>query len=117
MPHIEVKDKGSADLYFEFMEPRERKEFFEDLTSDEKPIVSLPDFGKIDKNVNISNPVVKEIKDDDLTKNTENFIERFINDKRTPMRPFLEYNDKQHKYELKPKYDLEKLVKDISQSK
>jgi hypothetical protein len=68
MPHVDVKDKGAADLYFEFLEPEDRKEFFNDLTSKDKPTIKLPDFGKIDKKgPEISNKV-KEINDDDISK-------------------------------------------------
>jgi hypothetical protein len=117
MPHIYVEDKGDADLFFEYLEPHERQEFFEDLTGKDKPTIKLPDFGKIDERVVITNPDVKEITEEDLSSQTEKFIERFVRDKQKPKKPYLEYDDKKHKYELKPKYDLEKIIQEITTKK
>jgi hypothetical protein len=116
MPHIDVKDKGSADLYFEFLEPKERKEFFDDLISDENPTIELPNFGKIENGPDISNQV-KEINDKDLDKSDEEFIKRFVEEHRKPARPFLEYDEEAHKYKLKKKYDLERIVREFSKSR
>lgn len=110
IPWIEVKNKGDADLFFEFVEPSERKEFFEDLVSEDHPTISLPDFGKV-IDVDIRNKV-KNLKVDEIEPKTEEFIKRFIRDQKVK-RPFLEYDDKKHKFVLKPKFDIEKMIKDI----
>lgn len=113
MPHINVEDKGAADLYFEFLEPKDRKEFFKDLTSPEQPTIKLPDFGKIDKDgPEISNDV-KEMNENDITPKTEESIKFFMTDKKIPPTPYLDYNNKKHNYELKPKYDIEKMIQDF----
>jgi len=114
MPWIKVKDKGDADLFFEFVEPSERKEFFEDLTGDDHPTISLPDVGKV-VDVNITNKV-KKIKFDEIEPKTEEFIKRFIRDQKVK-RPFLEYDDKKHKFVLKPKFDIEKMIQDVVSNK
>lgn len=116
MPHITLeKSKGSADLYFEFLDPEERQEFFEDLTDSKQPEIELPDFGTVE-DVQIKNPEVKELSINDLSKQTEDFIRQFVKKKR-PSRPFLEYDEKHHKFLLKPKYDLEKIIKDVVKQK
>lgn len=112
MPHIKIKDKGFADLYFEFLEPKDRKVFFEDLKSKEKPIIKLPNFGKVDK-YEILNNQVKEFSIKDLTKDSEKFIEHFIETEKKPPHPFLEYNKQIHEFELKPKYDIENMLNEI----
>ncbi|MDD5650211.1 MAG: hypothetical protein PHF86_07345 [Candidatus Nanoarchaeia archaeon] len=113
MPHIKTKDESSADLYFEFLDPKDRKDFFEDLTGRDEPDISLADFGTIgDKD--IVNKEIKRINIKDLTKNTEEFIKRFVRDTRKPKYDFLDYDENSHKYVLKPKYDIEKMIKDIT---
>ena len=113
MPHINVEDKGAADLYFEFLEPKDRKEFFKDLTSPSQPTIKLPDFGKIDKNgPEISNDI-KEMNEKDITKKTEDFIKFFTTDPKIPIHPYLDYNNKKHNYELKSKYDIEKMIQEF----
>ena len=111
MPHVLLKNKGDADLYFEFLELPERREFFEDLTSKDQPTITLPDFGHIG-DFDIVNPDAKEINETDLLRGGEEFIERFVNKGDSP-HPFLEYDKNKHKYKLKPKYDLEKIIKEI----
>lgn len=113
MPHVDVKDKGSADLYFEFLEPEERKEFYNDLVSDKQPTIELPNFGKIDNGPNISNPDVKELNNSELDESDEEFIRRFVFNYQKPSRPFLQYNNEDHKYELKPKYDLDRIIREF----
>jgi len=83
------------------------------LTSKEKPTIKLPDFGKIKDDVIISNPEVKELNEDNLSEDVENIIEKFVKDYRKPSRPFLEYDRKKHKYELNPKYDIDKILDDV----
>jgi hypothetical protein len=115
MPHIDIKDKGAADLYFEFLEPKERKEFFNDLTDKDRPTIELPDFGRIhQKGPNITNEV-KKFNENDISKNTEKFIEYFSKDLRETSTPYLVYDDKKHKYKLKPKYDLEKMIREFTE--
>jgi len=111
MPHVLVDDKG-ADLFLEFLESPDRHEFFDDLTSSDQPTIKLPDFGRV-KNFDISNPSVKEITEKDLTESDEDLIKRFVQDKKEPKYPFLEYDDIKHRYKLKPKYDIEKMLKDV----
>lgn len=112
MPWINVKNKGDADLYFEFLEPKERKEFFDDLTSTTEPTVTLPDFGKV-IDYDITNPNVKQFSIKDIDKSSEEFIKRLVRDHAKVTHPFLDYDDKRHKFVLKPKYDIEKMIHDI----
>jgi hypothetical protein len=114
MPWIKVKDKGSADLFFEYLDYENRKEFFNDLTSKEQPTIELPDFGEVEigeKKVDINNDV-KQINESEITQLDEEFIKRFLNEHQHPVTPFLDYNDKKHKYQLKPKYDIEKIIRE-----
>jgi hypothetical protein len=114
MPWVEVKDKGSADLFFEYLDYEDRKEFFDDLTSKQQPTIKLPDFGKVEigeKKVEIHNDV-KEMNESEITQVGEEFIKRFLKEHQHPATPFLDYNDKKHKYELKPKYDIEKIIRE-----
>ena len=71
----------------------------------------MPNFGQIG-NYLISNPA-KTITKNDLLRGGEDFIKLFVNDKNKTSHPFLEYDEKKHKYKLKPKYDLEKIIKTI----
>ncbi len=112
MPQINIKNKGDADLYFEFLEPKERKEFYEDLIGEDQPNIKLPDFGKIDHGPEISNEV-KEMNESELSENAEDLIKRFVKDKHKPAKPFLEYDDQKHRFELKPKYDIEKMLQEV----
>lgn len=41
LPHIDVKDKGPADLYFEFLPLEDRKDFYDDLTSQQEPDIEI----------------------------------------------------------------------------
>lgn len=111
MPHVRVKDKD-ADLYFNYLEPKERQEFFDDLISEEQPTIKLPDW-EIPEVIDASNPEVKNINKKDIDKNTEEFIKRFIKDHSKSEKPLLEYDNKQHKYKLKPKYDIEQIIKEF----
>jgi len=109
MPHIKLKDKGAIDLFFEFLEPSERREFFEDLS--EGSTIKLPDFGTVGQSV-IENKV-KELEEKDLTKRDEDFIKSFLREQQVA-HPYLEYEKSQHSYKLKPKYDLERMMKEIT---
>jgi nucleoside-diphosphate-sugar epimerase len=115
MPHIKVKeegkDKGTADLFFEFLESPERKEFYEDLT--EGSNIKLPDFGKVD-GIEIKNPEVKNLNEKQITNKDEEFIKRFLRDQKVN-RPYLDYDKSQHSYKLKPKYDLEQIMKEVTE--
>lgn len=112
MPHVLLKEKGGADLYFEFLEPKEKKEILKDLTSDDKPTIELPDFGQVGK-YHIKNPA-KTISKDDLLRGGEDFIKMFV-DTKSP-HPLLEYDETHHKYKLKPKYDLKKILDELEAS-
>jgi hypothetical protein len=113
MPHIDVKDKGTADLFFEFLESPERKEFYEDLT--EGSDIKLPDFGKVD-GIEIKNPQVKNLNEKEISNKDEEFIQRFLREQKQKIkRPYLEYDKSEHSYKLKPKYDLERIMKEVTE--
>jgi hypothetical protein len=99
MPHILLKNKNFVDLYFEFLEPKERQEFYDDLISPQHPSIKLPDYGKV-KDIDISNNI-KKITQDDIPQTSENLIEKLVKDKRKTRSPILEYNESQHSYALK----------------
>lgn len=109
MPHIDVKDKGTADLYFEFLEPVERREFFEDFKDGSE--INLPDFGSVN-GVDIENKV-KKINEKQVSHKDEEFIQRFLREQKIKS-PYLEYEKGDHSYKLKPKYDLERMMKEIT---
>lgn len=111
IPHVLLKNKKPVDLYFEFLDTKERSEFFNDLSSDERPHITLPDYGQIGR-FNVSNPSTKEISKDDLTESDERLIKRFI-DKGESTNPILEYDKNKHEYKLKSKHDLEKIVHEL----
>lgn len=108
MPWVPIKNKGQIDLFFEFLEPEERREFFEDLTSYEKPKIELPNFGQIG-DFEVKNDSAQYVNIDDFDKIGEDFIKLFI-EKNPPLHPFMEYDKRKHKFILKPKYDLEKIL-------
>jgi hypothetical protein len=111
IPHILLKNKKPVDLYFEFLDMKERSEFFEDLNSKEQPHITLPDYGQIGR-FNISNPITKEISKDDLAESDERLIKRFV-DKGESTSPVLEYDKNKHEYKLKSKHDLEKIIREV----
>lgn len=117
MPHVLLKNKGNADLFFEFLDSKEKINFFDDLTSDSSPEIDLPNFGHINDKIEISNPSAKTIKKEDLLRGSEDFIKLFVYDKRKPTHPFLEYDKQHHKYKLKQKYDIDKIFKDTTPKK
>ena len=53
------------------------------------------------------------MKEQDIRKIDEDFIIKFLNPKSAPKHPILQYDDNQHQYKLKPKYDIEQMLKDI----
>ena len=109
-PHIKLKDKGDADLFFEHVDPDERIEFYEDLNSVEEPEIDLPNFGIIEDEHIINKE--KSINKDDIDNRDEKLIEPWIRDKRKVPRPFIEYDQNKHKFDLNPKYNLEKILKE-----
>ena len=109
-PHVKLKDKGDADLFFEHVEVPERVEFYEDLNSENEPEIDLPNFGIIE-NENIVNKE-KSIQKDDIDNRDEKLIEPWLRDKRKVPRPFIEYDQHKHKFDLNPKYNLEKILKE-----
>jgi hypothetical protein len=113
MPQVVLKDKGHADLHFEWIAPAERKKFWEDLTSKDAPEIKLPDFGYLDDKFFMGNPNAKTISKDDLLRGGLDFIKVFVNDKRDPPHTFIEYDKQQHKFKLKPQYDLKKILEEI----
>jgi len=115
-PHVPIKDKGDADLYFNFLDIDERKELFRDLIGEDQPTIELPNFGKVTpEGPIIQNEEVHEFSEKDLSQYSEDMIKRFVRDRRITTKPFLEYDDEKHKYELKPKYDIERMLKEITQ--
>jgi len=112
MPHVGIPAKGVADLYFEFLEPKDRVEVFEDLKNGET--VSLPDYGEVYDRV-IRN-VLKEIRKDNLDKSDMSYIQRYTTEiaQKTKSFPILEYDEKTHQYKLKDKFDIEKIIDDFS---
>lgn len=114
MPQVPVKDKGHADLHFEFLSPEDRKNFWDDLMSKDTPEIGLADYGYLEDKFFLGNPNVKTISRDDLLRGGEDFIKFFVNDKREPPHPFLEYDKQDHKMKLKPKFDLKKILEDIN---
>lgn len=116
MPHLNLKNKGPVDLFFEFIDPKDRKNFFEDLISDKEFKIDLPNFGIIDKDLslNVSNEI-KQIEKKDLDKDSINFLERLIKDTKNPRRALIQYNTNKHKFELKQKHDFEKILKEVTE--
>jgi len=111
MPQVLLKGKRHVDFYFEFLEPEERKEVFEDLTSYEKPKIELPNFGQVG-DYRVDNIGIEHVTKDDLDKKGEDFVKLFL-EKNPPLHPFMEYDKKKHKYVLKPKYDLERILEEV----
>lgn len=110
LPHIQLKNKGPVDLFFEFLDIPDRKKLIEDIQKGEE--INLPDFGHIGETIDIDNKV-KNMKEDDIRKIDEEFIMKFLNPKSSPKHPILQYDNQQHKYKLKPKYDIEQMLKQI----
>ena len=112
-PHVGIPEKGVADLYFEFLEPKERKEVYQDLIQGET--VGLPNYGEVYDKI-ISN-VLKEIKRENLDDSDINYIKRYTTDvaQKSTSFPILEYDEDNHKYKLKDKFDIEKIIKEFSQ--
>jgi hypothetical protein len=115
IPHINLKDKGTVDLFFEFLDIPNRKKIVEDLKKGED--ILLPNFGNLGAGVQIDNKV-KDIEEKDLKNiNDEQFIERFLNEKNAPKHPVMLYDNQKHEYKLKPHHDVEQMIQDIIQQR
>jgi len=112
MPHVGIPSKGLADLYFEFLEPKDRTEVFEDLRDGE--VIKLPNYGEVYDRI-IEN-VLKEITKDNLDKSDMAYIQRYTTEQaqKTKSFPILEYDEENHKYKLKDKFDIEKIIEEFS---
>jgi len=120
MPKLDTKEQHGErgiDLYFEFLNQNDRKDVVEDLLNGET--IELPSFGKVDEGKFIVNPL-KKINKDDIKWGEGSFTEKMITDmvrSKSKSKPFLEYDDVQHKYKLRPKYDLERMLKEVVEKK
>ena len=109
-PHITLKNKGTVDLFFEFLDIPDRKKIVEDLKKGED--IMLPNFGNIGSGINIKNNVIN-IEEKDITDiHDEEFIKRFLNEKSKPKHAVMEYDNISHKYKLKKHHDVEKMIED-----
>jgi hypothetical protein len=120
MPKLDTKEQHGErgiDLYFEFLNQKDRQHVVEDLINGKT--IELPSFGEVDKDRFIVNTLNK-INKEDIKWGEGNFTERMIRDmikSKSKAKPFLEYDDVQHKYKLRPKYDLEKMLKEVTEKK
>ena len=120
MPHVWLTDKGHADLYFELLNKDDRKAIVDDLDAGNK--VSLPDYGKIETHslgptITINNEV-KDFKKEDLPKkmwseDSEKYLKMVIEKMGEPAIPVMEYDNQEHKYKMKTKYNIEKMIKEF----
>jgi len=117
MPHIKTKDSKYIDLYLENMLQSERQKFYDDLKSSERPVIKLPNFGKVQIgkfDLNIYNDKKNEITIDDLDEDALDYIKRVVDSKQIPHRPFIIYNSQKHKFELKK--DSEHIISEVIKS-
>jgi hypothetical protein len=123
MPHVWIKDKGDVDLYFEFLDKEDRQAIVDDLGKGVN--IKLPDFGQIGSDspyllgekIDVHNEV-KEIKKEDLPEKmwgskSEDFLKSLTKGTGKSEKPILTYDKSEHKYKLKPKYDIEKMIKEF----
>ena len=111
LPHLRLKNKDAIDLYFEYLNVADRKKVLQDLKDGQN--VKLPNFGVVlNKDISNSTKIFDE-KDLFEQEKEEDFIGHFITHGTNPKYPVMTYDNKTHAYKLKPRYDIEKMLKEI----
>ena len=113
MPHIRVQNKSSIDLFFELVSLNDRKKFFQDF--DKNIEITSPNFFVKDLNINISNDIKQFSKKDFDEKELEK-LELYRKNEKEPSRTLIQYDDSEHKFKPKSKFDSEKILKEVIKS-